>query len=130
MLTAPLTTADLAPVLATIDALDADATLLRECADFAAWCDERRDAWVDAVDAESAEHPRHGGRVFATLRFLVAPESAGDIEGHVRRASSDFPGLGSDTLARTADDPAAGAAIAMRLLRDAGRVDACIFRPI
>lgn len=82
------------------------------------------------VTLVAAEHPRHGGRVFATLRFLVAPESAGDIEGHVRRASSDFPGLGSDTLARTADDPAAGAAIAMRLLRDAGRVDACIFRPI
>jgi len=56
MLTAPLTTADLAPVLATLDALDADATLLRDCDDFAAWCDSRRDAWVDAVDAESAEH--------------------------------------------------------------------------
>jgi len=55
MLTAPLTTADLAPVLATIDALDADATLLRDCVDFATWCDERRDAWVDAVEVEVSQ---------------------------------------------------------------------------
>ena len=48
-------TADLAPALLALDALDADATTLRDCADFAAWCDERREAWVEAVEAEVAQ---------------------------------------------------------------------------
>ena len=56
MLTTPITAADLAPALLALDALDAEATTLRDCDAFAAWCDERREAWVDVVDAESAEH--------------------------------------------------------------------------
>ena len=56
MLTSPITAADLAPALLALDALDAEATTLRDCADFAAWCDERREAWVEAVEAEAAEH--------------------------------------------------------------------------
>lgn len=56
MLTSPLTAADLAPALLALDALDAEATALRDCADFAAWCDERREAWAESVEAEAAEH--------------------------------------------------------------------------
>lgn len=56
MLTAPITDADLASTMLALAGLDADATALLDCDDFAAWCDSRRDAWVDAVDAESAEH--------------------------------------------------------------------------
>lgn len=52
MLTSPLTADDLAPALLALDALDADATALSDCDAFAAWCDERRDAWADAVEAE------------------------------------------------------------------------------
>lgn len=55
MLTTPITAADLAPALLALDALDADATALLGCADFAAWCDERRDAWVDAVEGEVSQ---------------------------------------------------------------------------
>lgn len=40
MLTAPITADDLAPALYALDTLDAE--LLTD-ADFAAWCDERRD---------------------------------------------------------------------------------------
>lgn len=55
MLTSPLTAADLAPALLALDALDAEATTLLACDAFAAWCDERREAWADAVEAEAAE---------------------------------------------------------------------------
>lgn len=56
MLTSPLTAADLAPALLALDALDAEAATLSDCDAFATWCDERREAWVDAVEAEAAEH--------------------------------------------------------------------------
>lgn len=52
---APLTAADLAPALLAVDALDAEATTLAACADFAAWCDERRDSWADAVEAGACD---------------------------------------------------------------------------
>lgn len=48
MLTTPLTDADLAPSLAALDALAA-------CDDFASFCDERRDAWVAAIEAEAGD---------------------------------------------------------------------------
>lgn len=48
---APITADDLAAVLASVDALDADATLLLGCDAFAAFCDERREAWADDLDA-------------------------------------------------------------------------------
>lgn len=54
MLSTPITAADLAPALLALDALDADATTLRDCDAFAAWCDERREAWVAALEAEAA----------------------------------------------------------------------------
>lgn len=47
----PITADDLAPSLLALDALDADATLLRDCDAFAAFCDERREAWADDLDA-------------------------------------------------------------------------------
>ncbi len=56
MLTTPITAADLAPALLALDALDAEATTLRDCDAFAAWCDERREAWVESVEAEAAGH--------------------------------------------------------------------------
>ena len=43
-----LTSDDLASALAAVDALGADD-------DFAAWCDARRDAWVEAVEAASVD---------------------------------------------------------------------------
>jgi len=40
----------------TLAGLDADATALLDCDDFAAWCDERREAWAESVEGEAAEH--------------------------------------------------------------------------
>lgn len=51
MLTAPITADDLAPSLLALDALDADATLLRDCDAFAAFCDERSDDAREHQDA-------------------------------------------------------------------------------
>ena len=51
MLTSPITDTDLAPVLCAVDHLGDDATVLDGCEDFAAWCNEHRDVWMDDVDA-------------------------------------------------------------------------------
>ena len=44
---APITADDLAPALYALDTIDGDATELLACADFARWCDERRDAALE-----------------------------------------------------------------------------------
>ena len=43
-----LTSDDLASALAAVDELGADD-------DFATWCNERRDAWVEAVEASGVD---------------------------------------------------------------------------
>jgi len=50
----PITAGDLAPALYALDTLDGDATELRGCADFERWCDERRAAALEHLNAAGA----------------------------------------------------------------------------
>jgi hypothetical protein len=76
-----------------------------------------------------AEHPMNGGRTLARLRFFVATDDAGDLAGHVRAVSADWPRIGSETYASpNASDANVAAGLAIRLLKMSGTLDAVIFR--
>ena len=81
------------------------------------------------VELTAAEHPTSGGRTLARLRFFVATDDAGDLAGHVRAVSSDWPRIGSETYAYpAASDASVAASLTIRLLKMAGSLDAVIFR--
>lgn len=74
MLTTPITAADLALALLALDALDAEATTLRDCDAFAAWCDELRQR-VRVANAAPHRHRFPLAARFTAMSGLSATRS-------------------------------------------------------